>query len=350
MDRDAQEKRRPATTENMMALAEANVLFYGMHEWSSKSTKALEPSEMLQESANFVENHLAATDVLFTFVGPDTQILQRAAERIARHAERDPALASMRGRTTWRRVGERIYFELGGRTRTIGYISLVDAPADEQTQRHTHLLLEILAGQLGTLCENAILNHQMRELSRRDALTGLMNRRALEEIMLTLIRQQTTATLYMIDIDHFKGINDAFGHATGDDVLKAVGQTLSTGVRACDIAARYGGEELTVILRDVEMAEMRAAGESLRKRIEQLDWQALGLDRPVTVSVGAAARISGDGEPQSWIRRADEALYLAKEAGRNRVVVWSATSTGLSHTDWVTDAAGEHALPRTHTR
>ncbi len=350
MNQDAREKRRPSTTEDLIALGEASLLFYGLHEWSSKTAKAVEPSEILQDSASFIENNLAATDVLFTFIGPDTQLLQRAAERIARHAERDPALAKRRGRSAWHRLGERTYFELSGRSRPIGYISLVDATQDEQTQRHTHLLLEILATQLGVLCENAVLNHQMRELSRRDPLTGLMNRRALEESMHTLIRQQTAATLYMIDIDQFKSINDTFGHATGDEVLKVVGHTLSSGVRACDLAARYGGEEMTVILRDVDMAEIRVAGESLRKRIEQIDWQDLGLERPVTVSVGAAARVSGDAESQSWIRRADEALYLAKEAGRNRVVVWSPTSTGISHTEWVSSPEREHALGRTHSR
>jgi diguanylate cyclase (GGDEF)-like protein len=347
METGASTKKRPATNENIIALAESNVLFFSLHETIKRALHAFESVEMLQTVCDFVEGHLPVQRTMFTFTGPETQLLQRAAAKIGRHSDRDPALASLRGGGTWRHIGERSYFEICGRSRPLGYVSVVDATTDEDLQRHARLMLEFIATQLGMLCENAVLVEKMHELSRRDPLTGLMNRRALEESVRAIILQQAPATLYMIDIDHFKAMNDSFGHAAGDEVLRAVALSLSTGVRACDIAARYGGEELVVVLRDVDLGEARAAGESVRKRIEHLDWQELGLDRPITVSVGASPRLTGDAEVGDWVRRADEALSLAKEAGRNRVVVWTPTATGVAHTEWVLRDRLERSAERT---
>lgn len=335
MDTAATSKRRPGTTENIIALAESNVMFFSLHETIKRALHAFECAEMLQTVCDFIENHLPAQSAMFTFTGPDTQLLQRAATKIGRHSDRDPALASLRGGGSWKHIGGRNYFEICGRSRPLGYVSVVDATTDEDLQRHGRLMLEFMATQLGMLCENAMLVEHTHELSRRDSVTGLMNRRALEDAVRAIILQQAPATLYMIDVDHFKAINDSFGHGAGDEVLKAVALSLSTGVRTCDIAARYSSEEMVVVLRDVEVTEARAAGESVRKRIERLDWQELGLDRPITVSVGASARLTGDSEAGDWIRRADEALSLAKEAGRNRVVVWTPSATGVAHTEWV---------------
>ena len=335
MDSAASTKRRIATNENIIALAESNVLFFSLHETIKRALHAFECAEMLQTTCDFIEGHLPVQGAMFTFTGPDTQLLQRAATKIGRHSDRDPALASLRGGGSWRRIGGRDYFEICGRSRPLGYFSAVDATSDEDLQRHARLMLEFIATQLGMLCENAMLVEKMHELSRRDPLTGLMNRRALEESVRAIILQQAPATLYMIDIDDFKAFSDSFGNAAGDEILRAVALSLSTGVRTCDIAARYGGAELVIVLRDVELSEARAAGESVRKRIEHLDWQELGLDRPITVSVGASPRLTGDAEVGDWIRRADEALSLAKEAGRNRVVIWTPMATGTAHTEWV---------------
>ena len=153
-----------------------------------------------------------------------------------------------------------------------------------------------------------------------DALTGLYNRRWLEERLPRLVaryqRAERPLSLLMLDIDHFKRVNDELGHAAGDRVLALVAQTVSAQVRPTDVAARYGGEEMVVVLPETAIEGARIAAERLRARIEAA--RATGIERATTVSIGLAALGAGE-EAADLLRRADELLYRAKSRGRNRV-------------------------------
>jgi diguanylate cyclase (GGDEF)-like protein len=164
-------------------------------------------------------------------------------------------------------------------------------------------------------------------LARTDFLTGLNNRRAFYEIGETSLRQaqrySRDAALLMIDIDHFKSINDRFGHAAGDAVIRGVGQSIVSTVRNVDIAGRLGGEEFTVLLPETSAAEARVAAERLRRAIGESNLEHQGQPLPVTVSLGVAS-LRAEDDLEAVIARADAALYRAKHEGRNRVVVEAA--------------------------
>lgn len=155
-------------------------------------------------------------------------------------------------------------------------------------------------------------------LSLTDPLTGLKNRAAfkdaLEQELERLRRHGHGFALAMLDVDDFKGFNDAFGHQAGDVVLRRVGELLKNRCRASDFPARYGGEEFAVILTSTDDTGAEVLAERLRGAIEREPW----AHREVTVSIGVAAAAAGD-HPEDLIDRADEALYAAKRDGRNRV-------------------------------
>lgn len=166
---------------------------------------------------------------------------------------------------------------------------------------------------------------QSMELALTDSLTGLYNRRYMETHLETLIEKASSTerplALVMIDIDHFKPINDTYGHDAGDEVLRQFAGRLQASVRGIDLACRYGGEEFVVVMPDADLSVARAVGERLRRNISAdpfpVSKGAKKLD--VTISVGIAMRRDGDGA-DTILKRADEALYQAKRDGRNRVV------------------------------
>ena len=153
-----------------------------------------------------------------------------------------------------------------------------------------------------------------------DALTGLPNRRAADETIQRMaahaIRRGSPLAVVLLDLDHFKQINDVHGHEQGDKVLAAVGQVLSSTLRASDFAARYGGEEFLVLLPDTDRATARDVAEKLRRAIMDAELSHVGS---LTASFGVAALPDDGAECESLVRMADRALYAAKAAGRNRV-------------------------------
>lgn len=173
----------------------------------------------------------------------------------------------------------------------------------------------------------ARLVHRLRELSVRDTLTGLYNRRAMDE----RLRQQCERwrrggerfSIALLDLDFFKRINDTLGHQAGDKVLLRTGQWLQAEVRGGDMVARVGGEEFLVLMPGASGAESRVLAERLRMGLAALHRQALAAGEAtaptLTVSIGVAEVQEGDGGPDGLIRRADEALYRAKALGRDRV-------------------------------
>ncbi|MBI4184049.1 MAG: diguanylate cyclase [Proteobacteria bacterium] len=162
-------------------------------------------------------------------------------------------------------------------------------------------------------------------LALRDPLTGLLNRRGFEARLAEEVgrcrRYGRPLSLAMLDLDHFKKVNDTYGHPVGDEVLAAVAARLTAGMRGNDIAARYGGEEFIVLLPETTAEAALTVAERLRRRLAETPVAtAAGRALPVTVSIGVAA-FPGVGEgAEALIAAADRALYAAKEAGRNRVV------------------------------
>jgi diguanylate cyclase (GGDEF)-like protein/PAS domain S-box-containing protein len=175
-----------------------------------------------------------------------------------------------------------------------------------------------------------LLEEKLAALAMTDGLTGVANRRAFDEALerewkLTL-RHGTQVSLLLLDIDHFKPFNDQYGHQVGDDCLRAVAQAAAGAVRATDIVARYGGEEIAMILPQVDVAGAWETAEKVRSVIEGLRVPHGGNPEGggwVTVSIGAAtalARVGGTMQmPEGLLQAADHALYKAKHAGRNRV-------------------------------
>lgn len=164
----------------------------------------------------------------------------------------------------------------------------------------------------------------LQQLAREDGLTGVANRRWLD---LQLRREVERAQRFghplavaMIDLDHFKAVNDRCGHAVGDEVLRQVARLLRQGCRASDGVGRYGGEEFVLLLVETTAAQALALCDTLRLRVAAQPWAALhpALAAGLTVSIGVAA-LAGDEPPEALLARSDAALYRAKHGGRNRV-------------------------------
>lgn len=163
---------------------------------------------------------------------------------------------------------------------------------------------------------------KLKELASRDELTGLWNRREfmrlLQEEARRCARNQTSFCVAIIDIDHFKNVNDEYGHLVGDAVLHELGQLLEFSRRATDTVGRYGGEEFTLLLQGARLSTSMVALERTRNLVSQHDWSSIAPDLRLTVSAGVAAWHPGD-TLTVVMNRADAALYEAKHAGRNCV-------------------------------
>lgn len=166
------------------------------------------------------------------------------------------------------------------------------------------------------------LRRRMNDLANIDRLTGLYNRRYFDQQLKMELarayRYRHGLALVMIDIDHFKEFNDAHGHQKGDEVLASVGAILKEFSRTTDLAARYGGEEMVVVMPELTPGEGGLAAEKFRRRIESESLKRCGLQ--VTASLGAVSAKGEQISAEELISRADAALYEAKKGGRNRVV------------------------------
>jgi diguanylate cyclase (GGDEF)-like protein len=187
-----------------------------------------------------------------------------------------------------------------------------------------HRLGLICAEQISLAIANVKLRDQLRDQSIRDPLTSLFNRRYLMETcrreFSRAARTNQCVSVLSIDVDHFKKFNDNHGHDAGDTVLRAVGQCLQENFREEDVPCRFGGEEFVVILPGTNPEEGIRKAESLRAKVEALVVRYLDGNLPrITISVGVAAFPRSGATPQEVLKIADEALYRAKEEGRNRV-------------------------------
>lgn len=211
----------------------------------------------------------------------------------------------------------------------IGVINLNPAGGGGDTDRlldHREPLMATVAEHIALSVTNLRLRDRLRQQSIKDPLTGLFNRRRLEEALAREIsragRHGGRVGVIMLDVDNFKQFNDTYGHETGDAVLREVGSLLGRSVRREDVACRYGGEEFTLVVPEADRDGLHAMAEQVRARIEAqvapaLDGEVAGK---VTVSAGAALYPEHGKDVHGLLKAADDALYLAKEAGRNRVV------------------------------
>ena len=186
--------------------------------------------------------------------------------------------------------------------------------------------LEAMRERLAALeSESAEARSQLatqREMARTDALTGIANRAGFDEYLNDLLKRWHSApvplALAMVDIDHFKQVNDQFGHRAGDHALTLVANIIRSRIRATDFCARFGGEEFVLVLWDVDGPTARRIAEQLRAFVESCGCNFQGQHIALTASFGVTSMVAGD-TADSVIQRADEALYAAKRAGRNRV-------------------------------
>jgi diguanylate cyclase (GGDEF)-like protein len=184
-------------------------------------------------------------------------------------------------------------------------------------------------GRMLTFCDISDLVRaakQLEVLATTDPLTGLFNRRHLLSVMESewsrFQRYYRPLTLLMVDIDHFKSVNDRFGHAVGDEAIKAVAEVCIRGKRKSDTVGRIGGEEFAVLLPETPLTRARTVAERIRKRIENLAPASNGVP-PLTVSIGVAEASSSMAGAEALMKAADAALYQAKAQGRNRLMSWS---------------------------
>jgi diguanylate cyclase (GGDEF)-like protein len=163
----------------------------------------------------------------------------------------------------------------------------------------------------------------MEREANEDSLTLLANRRNVDRRLLELSEQSRQSgrplALLMADLDHFKQVNDTYGHLVGNEVLRLTAELLRGVCRPNDVVARYGGEEFLILLPDTALPDAGTIAERIRAAVEQHNWPGLYSDLALTISIGAAAL--GERAPDDAVAEADRMLYIAKNAGRNRVAI-----------------------------
>ncbi|SFA69775.1 diguanylate cyclase (GGDEF) domain-containing protein [Pseudomonas sp. NFIX10] len=184
--------------------------------------------------------------------------------------------------------------------------------------------LESIMSTLLYPLRNALLYRAATQSALRDPLTGTGNRIAMDQTLMREIdmakRHSQPLSVLMLDIDHFKRINDNHGHGVGDEVLKAVAESIKGQLRNVDMVFRFGGEEFLILLANTSRDAAAMVGERLRHAAQTQDYFAAGTRIDLTVSLGCATLLPGESS-ESLLRRADSALYVAKREGRNRLAM-----------------------------
>ncbi|HUP59218.1 MAG TPA: GGDEF domain-containing protein [Thermoanaerobaculia bacterium] len=201
--------------------------------------------------------------------------------------------------------------------------------AEESEARYVELENRMLGLQRENL-DLVVRNRALNEVSTRDTLTGLYNRwyviEKIDSEINRAIRHGSPMAVLMLDIDHFKRINDTWGHGAGDDVLKAIGKLLRDSCRVYDVPGRYGGEEFCIVLPETRLGNTTVVAERIRQRLESTELPCGSESIVVTASIGIAGMEEAASDevlsPAALIDRADRALYSAKSRGRNRIEMW----------------------------
>jgi len=205
----------------------------------------------------------------------------------------------------------------------LGLLTIASDPAVAADPDRLATTAQAIAEQVALSLSNAKLRQVLRDQSIKDPLTGLFNRRYMEETLgrelVRAERQKTSLSLIVLDIDHFKHINDTHGHPAGDSILRKTGQFLGSSVRESDVACRYGGEEFILILPDCPKDAALAKARELCERTRVLTFPDAGGGIEITASFGVSSFPADGIESHGLIQAADAALYVAKRSGRNRV-------------------------------
>lgn len=246
--------------------------------------------------------------------------LRRGKPHLVGDDSADPPCPHAEGR----RAGTSLCLPLVAQNDTLGLLWL----EFHDTTGLSEMALQVAHGfadRLALALANLRLRQTLRDQSIRDQLTGLYNRRFFEESLARELARAARAgralALLMLDVDHFKRFNDAHGHDAGDTVLRTVASELAVRVRGSDVLCRYGGEEFVALLPEIAPAGVLARAEELRAGVAGLPIAGVPGSGPITVSVGAAIYPRDGADGRALLRAADQALYAAKSAGRNRVML-----------------------------
>jgi diguanylate cyclase (GGDEF)-like protein len=208
----------------------------------------------------------------------------------------------------------------------IGTLTLL-ARAEKRFGKDVREMLAVIANQVAVSLQNGFLYKKMETMATTDGLTGLTNHRSFqsrfEDLLQRAQRHGHKVALLLCDIDHFKNVNDNYGHPIGDEVLRRVAKVLQEVPRKIDVPARYGGEEFAVLLDNVDVTQAKAVAERIRSEIAKTVVETEKGPLSVTESIGVAAFPDDGKDRATLIERADLALYHAKHTGRNRVITWA---------------------------
>jgi diguanylate cyclase (GGDEF)-like protein len=283
-----------------------------------------------ENNVRFLEKNVEETALVYSQLGD----WQKAYEASVRHAALSQTLAETRRDELSSRL--RVAFDSEkkdqdnralARENGLRAMALREAERSRKLQIAVSALIALLAAAMAILFWRQVVNtRRMRAMAMTDELTRLPNRRhilALTDIAFDAAKREGRAmAVIVLDIDRFKRINDTFGHAAGDAVLRSVAHACRTELRATDHIGRIGGEEFLVVLHSATTLQANEIAERLRLAVERLDLTSIAPDLHVTISLGIC--VATDHDSSAAIAAADSMLYLAKENGRNRAV-WAAT-------------------------
>lgn len=196
-----------------------------------------------------------------------------------------------------------------------------------KSMEKSNTLIPVVAETISLAIANIRLKELLHSQSIRDPLTGLLNRRFLDEYIVKQIgqakRNKTSIVFIMVDVDNFKRVNDNFGHETGDYVLSRLGNLIPSLVREGDLACRYGGEEFLFVLPNFDANSAKACGENIRNKVNEMRIVIDGSVSNITISLGISVFPNDGTSSKELIDAADQALYTAKKHGKNRTVLFS---------------------------
>lgn len=277
-----------------------------------QARKLLSDSTVLRIS-NALQSSLYVKDVIHAFSSEARRLVRRIALRY-RHRGED--ILVQEGRQQLHRCS----YELNLLGKSMGEVSFMRNQPFTQDEL---ALFEVMLCALIYPLRNALMYERALRSALKDSLTGVNNRASMEQHLehevLAAVRHRTPLSMLMIDVDHFKAVNDTHGHMAGDAVLAAVADAIVSCTRDSDVVFRFGGEEFAVILTNTRATGARLLAERIRTTIAALDVSAAGRQIPVTVSVGVAQLGAGESKVD-LLEKADTMLYRAKYRGRNQVV------------------------------